>query len=267
MTGQNHLSSARRGLTVLLAALLATAQMSVAQHAKRLTRHELDVKGVKIAYYTQGEGEPVVLIHGWLSSATINWGLPGTSALLAKEFKVIALDVRGHGLSHKPLQEEAYGLELVEDVVRILDALKIEKAHIVGYYMGGVIAAKFISSHPDRVLSGTLAGMGWLKAGSGAQWAFGQIGKRDAGARAQAVCGRSLARLALTEGELRAIRLPVLVLVGKEDDLIKRLYIEPLRKVRKDWPVVEIRGGSHINCIVKPEFKEAIAGWLRRNRA
>jgi pimeloyl-ACP methyl ester carboxylesterase len=253
-------------LPLLLTMLVAIGPSTAAYSDGRMTRHVLDVKGVKLTYYTQGEGEPVVLIHGWLSSTAINWGLPGTGALLGKSFQVIALDVRGHGLSDKPLQEEAYGLELVEDVVRILDELKIKKSHIVGYSVGGVIAAKFIARHPDRVLSGTLAGMGWLKAGSGAQWAFAQIGKKDPGAKAQAICGRSLARLALTEAELRAVRVPVFVLVGEQDDLIKGLYVEPLRNERRDWSVLEIRGANHINCIVKPQFKEAIAEWLRKNR-
>jgi pimeloyl-ACP methyl ester carboxylesterase len=240
--------------------------LGAAQAAERMAWHVLDARGVKVAYYTQGEGEPVVLIHEWLSSADINWVLPGISGRLAREFKVIALDVRGHGLSGKPTQQDAYGMELVEDVRRILDQLKIKKAHIAGYSMGGVIAAKFLARHPDRVLSGTLGGMGWLRAGNAAQWAFSRIGRNDSSANARAICGRSLARLALSEAELRAIRVPVLVLVGEKDDLIKALYIEPLKKVRKDWPVVEIPGGDHITCILKPEFRDEMARWLTKNR-
>ena len=112
--------------------------------------------------------------------------LPGTGVLLAKDFQVIALDVRGHGLSDTPTNEDAYGMELVEDIVRLLDDLKIKKAHIVGYSMGGVIAWNFIARHPDRVLSGTLGGMGWLKVGSAAQFGFGRIGSNDPNTRAYA---------------------------------------------------------------------------------
>jgi pimeloyl-ACP methyl ester carboxylesterase len=112
------------------------------------------------------------------------------------------------------MREEAYGAELVEDVVRLLDHLEIKKAHIVGYSMGGVIAANFIAKHPDRVLSGALCGMGWLKAGGVAQQGFRQIGGNDQYAKAHAVCGRSLAKLALTQAELKSIRVPVAVLVG-----------------------------------------------------
>jgi len=224
-----------------------------------------DSNGVKIRYFVEGKGEPVVLIHGWLSSAGINWKLPGTSTLLAKDYQVIALDVRGHGLSDKPAKEEDYGPQLVEDIVRLLDHLKIKKAHIVGYSMGGIIAANFMVKHPDRVLSGTLGGMGWLKAGGAGQWGFAQIGKNDRNARALAVCGRSLAKLALTEEEIKSIRVPVTVLIGDKDDFINKLYVAPLREVRKDWAVIEIKDANHITCIFRPQFREEIASWLKKN--
>jgi len=235
-----------------------------AHAADKPTIATFDSNGVKIAYFVQGEGEPVVLIHGWLSSAGINWALPGISSLLAKDYQVIALDVRGHGLSGKPKKEEAYGKELVEDVVRLLDHLKIKKAHIVGYSMGGIIAGNFIVNHPDRVLSGTLSGMGWLKTGDVAQWGFAQIGKNDPNAAALAICGRSLAKLALTEDEIKSIKVPMTVLIGDNDDLIKKLYIEKLVKVRNDWPVVEIKDANHLTCIFKPQFRDEIAVWLKK---
>src|SRR5262249_18471260 len=140
--------------------------------------HTFDSKGVKIAYFVQGKGEPVILIHGWMSSAGVNWSLPGTTAFLAKDFQVIALDMRGHGLSGKPTKEEDYGLEMVGDIARLMDHLKLKKAHIVGYSMGGMVAANFIVKHPDHVLSGTLGGMGWLSEGGLAQIGLAQIGKK-----------------------------------------------------------------------------------------
>jgi pimeloyl-ACP methyl ester carboxylesterase len=195
----------------------------------------------------------------------MNWDLPGTTSLLAKDHQVITMDVRGHGKSDKPKKEDAYGPELVEDVVRLLDHLKIEKAHIVGYSMGGIIAGNFIVKHPDRVLSGTLGGMGWVKKGALGEWGFAQIGKNDPNADALAICGRSLGKLALTEDEIKSIKLPVMVLVGDKDDLIKRLYLEPLKSVRKDWPVAEIKDANHISCVMKKQFKEEIADWLKKN--
>jgi len=107
--------------------------------------------------------------------------------------------------------------------------------------------------------------MGWLKPGGAAQRGFAQIGKNDPNARAAAICGRSLARLALTEKEIKSIRVPVTILVGDQDILIKKLYIEPLQKVRNDWPVVEIKDADHITCILKPQFREEILASLRKN--
>jgi pimeloyl-ACP methyl ester carboxylesterase len=249
----------------MLAALLCLTHWATARAADKPVISNFESKGTKIVYFVQGTGEPVVLIHGWLSSAGINWALPGISNLLANDYQVIALDVRGHGLSDKPTKEEAYGPELVEDVVRLMDHLKIEKAHIVGYSMGGIIAGNFIARHPDRVLSGMLGGMGWLKEGDVAQSWFAQIGKNDPNATALAICGRSLAKLALTEEEIKSIEVPVAVLVGDKDDLIRKLYVDPLQKVRKDWPVIEIKDGNHLTCIIRPQFREEIAAWLKKN--
>jgi pimeloyl-ACP methyl ester carboxylesterase len=248
-----------------MAALGCLALPGPAHGADKWTGQMLDAGGVKVWYFVQGKGEPVVLLHGWLSNAGLNWVLPGITGQLAKDYQVIALDVRGHGLSDKPTNDDAYGPELVEDVVRVLDHLKIKKAHIVGYSMGGIIAANFIARHPDRALSGTLGGMGWLKEADIAQVFYAQIGKNDHDAKSLAVCGRSLAKLALTEDGIKLIKVPVTVLVGDKDDVVKKLYVEPLKKVRNDWPVVEVEGANHITCILKPRFREEIAAWLKKN--
>ncbi len=192
----------------------------------------------------------------------MNWDLPGVTALLAKDSQVITLDLPGHGSSDKPDKEEAYGVELAEDIVRLLDHLSIKKAHIVGYSMGGMIAAKLMAKHPDRVRSCLLGGMGWLKEGSGLQKIWEQMGSREGG-RTPAECVRSLGKLALTEEELKAITVPVEVVVGDRDP-VKRMYVNPLQQVRKDWPVVEIADAGHINCIMKAQFKEEIQKWLAK---
>lgn len=246
-----------RLLALPLALLLTSPQLG-----RLCAAESFNSNGTKISYSVQGKGDTVVLIHGWLSSGWMNWDLTGVSALLAKDFQVVAMDVRGHGSSDKPTREEAYGPELVDDVARLLDHIKVSKAHIVGYSMGGIITGKFMAKYPDRVLSGTLGGMGWLKEGSVGQIGFAQIGKDDPNAKAVTICGRSLAKLAMTESELKAIKVPVCVVVGDKDDLIKKLYVEPLQAERKDWPVIEVKGGDHISCILKPQFKEEIQKWL-----
>ena len=78
---------------------------------------------------------------------------------------MIALDLPGHGGSDKPEKPEAYGPQMAEDVVLLMDHLKIKKAHIVGYSLGGMITVKLLTLHPDRVLSATVGGMGWVQDG------------------------------------------------------------------------------------------------------
>jgi pimeloyl-ACP methyl ester carboxylesterase len=147
-----------------------------------------------------------------------------------------------------------------------MDHLKIKQAHLVGYSMGGIIAANFIVKHPERVLSGTLGGMGWLKEGDVAQWAFGQIAKNNPNAEAFAICGRSLSKLALTEKEIKSIKVPMTVLVGDKDDIIKRLYItDRLDKARPDWTITEIKNGDHLTCVIRTQFRDELVTWLKRN--
>ena len=114
--------------------------------------------GVRIRYVDVGRGEPVVLVHGFSSSLDANWGNLGIIEKLSKDFRVIALDCRGHGKSDKPHDAASYGINMIEDVTRLLDHLAVRRAHIVGYSMGGAIAGKFITTHPDRVISAVFGG-------------------------------------------------------------------------------------------------------------
>jgi pimeloyl-ACP methyl ester carboxylesterase len=219
-------------------------------------------KGMKISYSVQGEGEPVVLIHGLFGSSVLEWTFFGTTDLLAGKYQVITLDLPGHGRSDKPTTEEAYGLELVKDVIRLMDHLQINKAHVVGNCLGGIVAAKLMARHPDRVLSGTLAGMGWLRGRWFAQKVFEHF--RQTAGDAVRTCARTLGKLALTKKEVESIRAPVIILAGERDEVVKKLYVEPLRAVRKDWRVVTIRSANHLNFHSKPQFKEEIAKWLAK---
>jgi pimeloyl-ACP methyl ester carboxylesterase len=114
-----------------------------------------DSNGVMIRYVTEGKGEPIVLIHGWMGDSSM-WGrdASGNTKLKGADgFQVIALDCRGHGKSDKPHDIEKYGPEMAADVVRLLDHLKVDKAHLVGYSSGAFIAGKVAATHPDRILS------------------------------------------------------------------------------------------------------------------
>jgi len=114
--------------------------------------------GVSIRYIDDGEGEPVVLLHGYTSDLEDQWIESGVLRELSRDHRVIAFDARGHGRSGKPHDPKAYGAEMALDVGRLLDHLGIEKAHVVGYSMGAHIVAQLLTLHPERLLSATLGG-------------------------------------------------------------------------------------------------------------
>src|SRR5436190_362570 len=92
-------------------------------------------RDVQIAFLDEGEGEPIVLVHGFASSKEVNWVLPGwVSTLTRAGRRVIALDDRGHGQSSKLYDPAAYHSDLMaEDVRALLDHLSIDRADIMGY--------------------------------------------------------------------------------------------------------------------------------------
>src|SRR5262249_27817382 len=126
----------------LIALVLASPNVARAQAAPG---DFFDSNGVRIHYVDSGRGEPVVLIHGFTGTYDRHWRAPGvTEALESAGYRAIGIDCRGHGESGKPSEPAQYGLEMVGDVVRLLDHLKIDRAHIVGYSMGGWIANQLL---------------------------------------------------------------------------------------------------------------------------
>lgn len=240
-------------LLSILAAVVVSAGLAACRVSGGAT---FDSKGVTIHYTVQGRGEPVLLIHGLASNGEINWRVPGIVGMLATNYQVITMDVRGHGHSGKPLDPRAYGVELVEDAVRLLDHLHIKKARVAGYSMGGMIALKMMARHPDRVQSAVIGGMGWMREGSPFQqsWANMPLRWRN---RSVSLCARSLAMLALTAEELKGIRQPVTLIIGEQDPL-KAVSVEPLHQARPDWPIIVVPQANHINCVPNPQFKAAL---------
>src|SRR3981081_1682811 len=90
---------------------------------------------VEIAYLDEGEGDPIVLVHGFASTKNVNWVYPGWVSELKKNGRrVIALDNRGHGDSEKLYDSEAYQLgTMAGDVSALMVHLNIERAEIMGY--------------------------------------------------------------------------------------------------------------------------------------
>ncbi len=197
---------------------------------------------VEIAFLDQGEGEPIVLVHGFASNKEVNWVQPGWIATLTGAGRrAVALDNRGHGQSAKLYDPADYRTALMaEDVRALLDHLGVERADIMGYSMGARIAAFLAVKHQDRVRSLILGGLG-IKLVEGAGLpdsiaealeapslaavtdpvgrtfrAFAEQTKSDL--RALAACIRG-SRQTLSREEVASLQVPVLVAVGTKDQI------------------------------------------------
>jgi pimeloyl-ACP methyl ester carboxylesterase len=141
-----------------MAVLVLAAQTSLCLEPKDGTFTASD--GVKIHFLEMGQGSPIVLIHGYTGTAHGNWFLNGVADALAKKHHVIAIDCRGHGKSEKPHDPAKYGPQMAKDVFELMDHLKIEKAHVHGYSMGGFIVSQLLASHPERFITASYGGSG-----------------------------------------------------------------------------------------------------------
>jgi pimeloyl-ACP methyl ester carboxylesterase len=258
-----------------------------------------DSNGVKIHYIVEGQGEPVLLIHGFTVNIQTQWAAPGIIKALAKDYRVIALDNRGHGKSDKPHDPKKYGMEMVKDAVGLLDHLKIKKAHVVGYSMGAAIACKLLVTHPDRLLSVTLGGSGGVRKGAvpvrlevlakslEEGKGFGpliefltpagrprptpeqmqQINRfleASNDTKALAAVIRGMKDLAVADDRLKANQVPTLALVGEIDPLKKG--VDDLKGRLANFRIVVIDGADHITAFTQPEFIKELKAFLDKNR-
>lgn len=267
-----------------------------------------DSNGVKIRYVTVGTGEPVVLIHGWMGDSSM-WGRDqagNTKLKGADGFQVIALDCRGHGKSDKPHDPAKYGPEMAADVVRLLDHLKLEKAHLIGYSSGAFIAGKVAATHPERVLSVVYGGQAPVIAESVKASDFSEcdvfakaveegkglgsyiIAITPAGktkpsedqanaiakflydgkdVKAFAAAGRGFKDLAVTGEQLKKCKAPILFIHGgNESDHVKG-RVAAVHKLLGRGEVKIVEGADHITTLAKPEFASALIEFLRTNKS
>jgi Beta-lactamase class C and other penicillin binding proteins len=135
----------------------------------------VDVKDGRLYYEESGKGEPLIFIHGHSLDNTM-WDIQFRE--FAQKYRVIRYDARGYGQSSMP--DESKQFMHVEDLIRLMDQLKIKKAHIIGLSMGGFIALDCIALHQDRLLSATLAsGNIFSVNGPDTPWTTPEIEKRN----------------------------------------------------------------------------------------
>src|SRR6476620_7534613 len=118
--------------------------------------------GVRIAFEVVGQGDPILLIHGFGSDRNQNWRAPGWyQTLTGAGYSIIALDCRGHGQSDKPHRTEDYAeSKMAEDALLVMKAAGHAQAFVMGYSMGGAIAIRLGFGHPPSVRALVTGGVG-----------------------------------------------------------------------------------------------------------
>ncbi len=262
-----------------------------------------DSNGVPIYYTVEGTGEPVILIHGVAANADLNWRRPGVTALLARDFQVISFDLRGHGRSGQPTDPSQYGAELIEDVVRLMDHLHIDKAHVAGYSLGGFIALKLVTIHPDRVRSAAICAAGWSNATAPSELPSpysapvppgeknvktpevagasvlplpaatqktlfhrvrNWVGDHIVNKTAIKAMKKSYASLRVSEESLRENKVPSICLIGKEDGFY--YLAEALHERMACMEYVRIEGANHFTTPFSATFKNSLHAFFMRQR-
>jgi len=290
----------------LLTTVVASVAMTGFAHA---TDGYFDSNGTLIHYVTAGQGEAVVLVHGWMGDSTM-WGKKDlfgnvkldTTGMTGFEF--IALDCRGHGKSDKPHDPNKYGIEMAEDVIRLLDHLKIKKAHLIGYSMGAFIVGNIAANHPDRVLSVIYGGqapiiVGAKSSGSNEVEVFAKavdegkglgpylvyvsppdrkptleqanaIAKAlygDKDVKAFALAGLSLGDLRVAPKSLSKCHAPALFIYGGNESNYVKDSVEAARKVIGNAEVKVIKDSNHVTTLTRPEFAATIVQFLLAHKS
>ena len=239
--------------------------------------------GVRIAYLDEGDGDPILLIHGFASNVGTNWVDPQWVRTLTQDGRrVIALDNRGHGQSDKLYDPARYGApEMAEDAIRLLNHLGIDRVDVLGYSMGARIAAFLAFAHPDRLRSIVFGGLGIHMVrgmvGAGPLAAaleaprledvtndtarsfrvFAEQTNSDL--KALAACMRG-PREKVPREKLGELTVPVLVAVGSKD--VIGGSGAALAELIPNAQFLEIEGRDHMKAVGDKQFKQGVLAFL-----
>jgi pimeloyl-ACP methyl ester carboxylesterase len=240
---------------------------------------------IEIAYLDEGDGDPIVLVHGFASSKSVNWVYPTWVSDLRKDGRrVIALDNRGHGDSAKLYDPAQYAIaEMATDVLALMDHLEIARADMMGYSMGGRITARVALASPRRVRSAILGGIGMAMIEGGGPGetvalaleapslddvtdpvgrtfrAFADQTRSDR--LALAACMRG-SRGLMSKEDAGRIAVPVLIAVGSADEVAGSA--SALGALIPGSEVLDIPNRDHMRAVGDKVYKSGVIDFLSR---
>ena len=242
-------------------------------------------EGLRIAFIDEGNGEPILLIHGFASNHAVNWASTGWIDTLKRAGRrVVAFDNRGHGGSDKPYDPGAYRpASMARDAANLMDHLGITRADVMGYSMGARISAFLAHDRPERVRAVILGGLGMalvdgmrgedqivaaleapsLEAVSDESARGYRIFADRTGGdlKALAACMRG-SRETLSPVNLARVRTPVLIAVGANDKVAGSA--QGLAQLVPGAEALEIPDRDHMQATGDKVFKQGALKFLAR---
>jgi len=240
---------------------------------------------VETAYLDEGEGDPIVLVHGFASTKNVNWVYPTWVSELKKDGRrVIALDNRGHGESGKLYDPAQYSIAaMAGDVVALMDHLDIAQADIMGYSLGSRMTAWLAAHAPKRLRSAIFGGIGMAMIEGGGPGenvaaaleapslddvtdpvgrtfrAFADQTRSDR--LALAACLRG-SRGLMGKREAARISVPVLIAVGTSDEIAGSA--QALGEIIAGSEILDIPNRDHMRAVGDKIYKTGVADFLSR---
>lgn len=214
--------------------------------------------GTPISYLTEGSGPPLLLLHGFVSSAKSWWKI-GAAQRLAETHSILAPDIRGHGESGRPTDPAYYGRTLLTDLTQLLDEEGVASADVIGFSMGAELSLAFAAFHSARVRSLTLSGSGWSPAGivdEYRKWFDTLAATSDTPEALMALIDGVPEITGLPAETIAALPMPLAGIIGALDD--ERPYMERIREVRPDFRPVILPGLDHLGTWRSAAFPELL---------
>jgi len=245
----------------------------------------VEANGICINYTVEGAGPPLVMLHGASSSALEDWA--AQRPLFRQAFRLYLVDARAHGGTRWDVRDGFSRDMLVDDLLAFVDALNLRTFHLVGFSMGAMTALVFATRHPERLRTAVVCGIDVQREPRASvarrlmdperilrqepEWAA-QLERRHGAVQGEGAWQRLMPAIAadvaaqplLTPGELRAARVPTLLVYGDRDVFVPVDHAAAIHRQLPDSRLLVAPDSPHQVMVSQPAlFNQACAGFYR----